>query len=124
MVCINLSVCLSDLGNNVTLLEFDLAPVQRMLLSRLPPKSFPLLVHAAVGVTSLLAIIDPLLIFHLFCLVFLHTWFSFPSLIVVYLSLCSPHVCVELFVVSACAHVYTPTIARLDHIKYTPTKET
>ena len=61
-------------------------------LSRLPPKSVPLLVRVAVGVTGLLAIVDPLFIFHLFCLVFLQTWFSFSSLIVVYLTLCSSHV--------------------------------
>ena len=63
--------------------------------------------RSAVGVTGLLAIVDPLFIFHLFCLVFLHTWFSFPSLSVVYLTLCSPQCpCVVLFVVSACAHGY------------------
>jgi hypothetical protein len=32
----------------------------------------------AVDVTSLLAIADPFFIFHLFCLVFPNTWFSFP----------------------------------------------
>ena len=34
--------------------------------------------HSAVDVTGLLAIAAPPLIFHLFCLVFPHTWFTFP----------------------------------------------
>jgi hypothetical protein len=33
---------------------------------------------SADDVTGLLAIADPFFIFHLFCLVFPHTWFSFP----------------------------------------------
>ena len=45
-------------------------------------------------VTNLLAIADPLFIFHLFCLVFLHTWFSFPNYIFMY-TLCFPHVFVR-----------------------------
>jgi hypothetical protein len=45
---------------------------------------------SAVNVTGLLAIIDPCLIFHWFCLVFLHTWFPSHPLIVVYLTHCFP----------------------------------
>jgi hypothetical protein len=83
--------------------------VNQHYLSRLPPKSVPLVVQAAFGGRRhrYSSHLDPLFIFHLFCLVFLHTWFSFPSLSVVYSTLCSPScLCVELFVVSACAHVY------------------
>uniref|UniRef100_A0AAZ3RUG2 Chromo domain-containing protein n=1 Tax=Oncorhynchus tshawytscha TaxID=74940 RepID=A0AAZ3RUG2_ONCTS len=47
------------------------------VLSRLLPKSLPLLVRAVLGVTGLLAIIDPFFIFHWFCLVFPHL-FSIP----------------------------------------------
>ena len=47
---------------------------------------------SAVDVASLLAIADPFFIFHLLCLVWPHTWFSFPSLCVVYLTLCFPNV--------------------------------
>ena len=55
---------------------------------------------SAVAVTGLLAIIDPCLIFHWFCLVFLHTWFQSHSLIVVYLTLCFPSCpCQILFIV-------------------------
>uniref|UniRef100_A0A4W5MB97 Chromo domain-containing protein n=1 Tax=Hucho hucho TaxID=62062 RepID=A0A4W5MB97_9TELE len=70
------------------------------VLSLLPPKSVPLLVRAVVDVTGLLAIADPLFIFHLFCLCFLHTWFQFPNYMCMYLTLCSPmFVCV--FVISS-----------------------
>jgi hypothetical protein len=48
--------------------------------------------RSVVCVACLLAIIDPLFIFHVFCLVFPHTWFQFPQSFVVYLTLCSPHV--------------------------------
>ena len=48
--------------------------------------------HLALGVTGLLAIIDPVFNSHMFCLVFPHTWFQFPQSFVVYLTLCSPHV--------------------------------
>ena len=70
------------------------------LVSQLPPKSVPLLVWV---VFSLLAIIDPFLIFHWFCLVFLHTWFQSHSLHVVYLTLCFPSCPYQrLFVVCRC----------------------
>ena len=49
--------------------------------------------------TGLLAITDPFLIFHCFCLVFLHTWFQSHQLHVVYLTLCFPSCpCRRLFV--------------------------
>ena len=64
-------------------------------LSRLPPKSVPLLVRAAVDVTGLHAIATPPLIFHLFCLVFLYTGFTSPHNYYVYLALCSLYVCVR-----------------------------
>ena len=35
--------------------------------------------RSAVGVAGLLAIINPFFIFHVFCLVFPHTWFQFPQ---------------------------------------------
>ena len=61
---------------------------------------------SAVQVTGLLAIIDPLFIFHVFCLVFPHTWFQIPQSLVVYLTLWFPPcLCVGLFIVSACARV-------------------
>ena len=41
---------------------------------------------SAVDVTNLLAIADPLFIFHWFCLVFHHTWLQFHQLHVVYLT--------------------------------------
>ena len=47
-------------------------------LSRLPPKSVPLLARVAFGVTSLLAIANPLFIFHLFCLWFYTPGFNSP----------------------------------------------
>jgi hypothetical protein len=61
--------------------------------------------RSAVEVTDLLAI-DPLFIFHWFCLVFHRTWFQSHQLHVVYLTLCSPSCpCGWLFVVSACARL-------------------
>ena len=60
-----------------------------LLLSRLPLKSVPLLVWAAVDVTGLLAIADPLFIFHLFCLCLSHL-VLIPQLLVHYLTLCFP----------------------------------
>ena len=72
-------------------------------LSWLPPKLVPLLVRrrSAFNVTGLLAIADPLLIFHLFCLCFTHL-VSIPQLHVHYLTLCFPlGVCACLFTVSS-----------------------
>ena len=45
--------------------------------------------RSAVDVTGLLAIANPLLIFHLFCLCHTHL-VSIPQLLVHYLTLCSP----------------------------------
>jgi hypothetical protein len=64
-------------------------------VSRLPPKSVPLLVRTALGVAGLPAIIDPLFIFLLFLSCPPTHLVSFPSLHVVYLTLCSPHVFVR-----------------------------
>ena len=58
-------------------------------VSRLPPKSVPLLVRSAVDVIGFLAIADPLFIFHLFCPCLTHL-VSIPQLLVHYLTLCSP----------------------------------
>ena len=55
---------------------------------------------SGVDVNGLLAIIDPVFIFHWFSLVFLHTWFQSHALPVVYLTLCFPSCpCQRLFVV-------------------------
>ena len=62
---------------------------------------------SAVDVTGLLAIIDPFIMFHWFCLVFLHTWFQSHSLPVVYLTLCFPSCpCQRLFVVQYSCWLY------------------
>ena len=84
------AIPIQDAWSSILELEFGAHKFKQ--LSRLPQKSGPLHVRTALGIAGLPAIIDPLLIFHLFCLVFPHTWFQFPQLLVVYLTICSPHV--------------------------------
>ena len=69
---------------------------------------------SAVDVTNLLVITDPFFIFHLFCIVFLHTWFQSHQLHVVYLTLFFPSCpcrrlfdCMFVYYVLVCDGFYT-----------------
>ena len=64
------------------------------VVSPLPPKSVPLLVRAAFGGRRHWFSSHRRSSFHLFCLVFPHTWFTFPHQTKCILPSVSPHVCV------------------------------
>jgi hypothetical protein len=61
--------------------------------------------HSAVDVTDLLAIADPLFIFHLFCLCLTHL-VSIPQLLVHYLTLCSPSLFVSNYLLYCCQYLW------------------